>query len=106
MLAPMNKAQAEGAPSAEDLAALEREAGTCGSAVKEAKQRTKESGSEEDRHKVGNCVGWALPLPLDLLGGTDGSLPCAQAMLSTETVAAIRTSTDGALCLLQKALDR
>ncbi len=56
MLAPMSKAQAEGAPSAEDLAALEREASSCGSAVKEAKQRTKESGSEEDMHKVGNCV--------------------------------------------------
>lgn len=55
MLAPMSKAQAEGAPSAEDLAALEREASSCGSAVKEAKQRTKESGSE-DMHKVGNCV--------------------------------------------------
>ena len=55
MLAPMNKAQAEGAPSAEDLAALECEASTCGSAVKEAKQRTKQSGSEEDRHKVGNA---------------------------------------------------
>lgn len=56
MLAPMSTAQAQGAPSAEDLAALEREASSCGSAVKEAKQRTKESSSEEDMHKVGNCV--------------------------------------------------
>ena len=62
MLAPMSKAQAEGAPSADDLAALERKASTSGSAVKEAKQRTKESCSEEDRHKVGKCIGWALPL--------------------------------------------
>ena len=73
MLAPMNKAQAEGAPSAEDLAALEREASTCGSAVKEAKQRTKESGCEENRHEVGNCVGGALPLPLDLLVAPTGA---------------------------------